>query len=72
MDKVQRYREETEQTLGKSKITQGELQQLVGKLAFASLVVPARAFLRRLLNKTNSTAKKNSLVKITAGMREDL
>ena len=72
MDKVQRYREETEQTLGKSKITQGELQQLVGKLAFASLVVPARAFLRRLLNKTSSTAKKNSLVKITAGMREDL
>ena len=72
LQKLEAYTQEVEKALKCKKLKQHELQELVGKLAFASLVVPARAFLRRLLDRTNSMANRNSKVKVTVGMREDL
>ena len=72
LQKLELYSLEVEKAIEAKFLKQHELQEIVGKLAFASIVVPARAFLRRLLDKTNSMANRNSRVTVTKGMKEDL
>ena len=49
-DKIEEYANEVEATLSRRKIKKKELESLIGKLNFAASVVPARPFLRRLIN----------------------
>ena len=72
LQKVKSYRSEVAIFLERNKITQKQLQSLVGKLSFASLVVPARAFLRRLIDKINTVKKPFHFIKVTKEMRCDL
>ena len=48
------------------------VQSLVGKLSFASTVVPARAFLRRLIDKMRGVTKLWYLIRVTQEMVQDM
>ena len=48
------------------------VQSLVGKLSFASTVVPARAFLRRLIDRMKGVTKPWYQIKVTQEMVQDL
>ena len=60
------------EALTQKKLTQKGLQSLVGKLSFAAAVVPARPFLRRLIDMIYTVKKPFYFIKITAEMRKDL
>ena len=49
-EKLHRYTEDLQQFTKLTKVKQKDLQSIVGKLSFAAAVVPARAFLRRLIS----------------------
>ena len=49
-DKLHQYKQDVQEVIGKRSITKRELQSLIGKLSFSAAVVPARAFLRRMIN----------------------
>ena len=70
-DKLVAYTHSIQEILPMSKITQHQLQSIVGKLSFASSVVPARAFLRRLIAKIQS-GRCRFPIKVTNNMRLDL
>lgn len=70
--KLESYKDSIYQALIKKRMTQKELQSLVGKLNHASSVVPARAFLRRLIDKISSVKKPRHYIKITRELRDDL
>jgi hypothetical protein len=72
MDKVSAYSEHIEEAILRKKVTQQQLQSLVGKLSFATLVVPARAFLRRLIEKINTVKQPHHFITLTISMKEDL
>ena len=72
LDKVDNYIEEITALLMVNKITQKGLQSVVGKLSFAAAVVPARAFLRRLIEKIYTVKKPHYFIKVTKSMKEDL
>lgn len=72
LDKLRSYTQEVLHALRRKKLTQTELQSLVGKLSFAASVVPARPFLRRLIDKIHSVSRPYHFVKITSEMRQDL
>jgi hypothetical protein len=55
-----------------NKMTLLAVQSLVGKLSFASTVVPARAFLRRLIDKMRGVTKPWYRIKVTLGMLQDM
>jgi hypothetical protein len=69
--KLQQYKQDIELALSRKKLTQKELQSLVGKLSFAAIVVPARSFLRRLIDKIH-TSKSTFPVWLTNSMKQDL
>ena len=71
-DKLEQYLYEIRESLQHSKLTQKDLQSLVGKLSFAASVVPARPFLRRMIDKIYSVSKPNHFIKLTSEMKEDL
>lgn len=50
LDKLSKYASNVSQVLQQAKVKKSELESLVGQLSFATAVVPARAFLRRLYN----------------------
>jgi hypothetical protein len=55
------------------KITLRELQSIIGLLNFAcAVVVPGRAFLRRLINMTIGVAKPHYRIRLTKGAKDDL
>ena len=56
----------------KRTVTRRELESLVGKLSFACAVIPARAFLRRLIDKVWSVELPSHYIGISREMREDL
>lgn len=47
-EKLETYSQSISALLDRDKVTQRELQSIIGKLSFATSVVPARPFLRRL------------------------
>jgi hypothetical protein len=53
-------------------VTQKELQSVIGQLSFAATVVPARAFLRRLISKIHTVTNPSYHIKISAGMLKDI
>jgi hypothetical protein len=60
-------------TLTRSKkVTQKQLQSIIGKLSFATSAVPARPFLRRLIDKIYSVRQPHHFIKITRSMLSDL
>ena len=71
-EKLIEYEQDVIQTLSRSKIRKKELESLIGKLNFAATVVPARPFLRRLINMLNIHDKPYYYLRITRGVREDL
>ena len=70
--KVRSYCEELQSSSQRSKLTQKELQSVVGKLSFASTVVPARSFLRRLISRIHSVERPYHYIKLTRDMLEDI
>ena len=71
-DKLQAYKQELLQTLSGSKIRRKNLESLTGKLAFASTVVPARPFLRRLIEAIHTVKKPYYFIRLSQPLREDL
>ena len=71
-DKLTEYREDIQAVLFRHKLTRNELESLVGKLNFAASVVPARPFLRRLIDKIYTVRKPFHQIRCTAEMRLDL
>ena len=58
---------------GRQKVTLRELQSLIGLLNFAcSVVVPGRAFLRRLINLTIGVKRPHHYVRLTRQTKKDL
>lgn len=59
--------------LGRSKITLRDLQSLIGILNFAcQVIVPGRAFCRRLIDATCNLRRPHHRTRITKAMKEDL
>ena len=71
-DKLAEYRLEVEETLKRKCITRAEMESLAGKLSWASCVVPARPFLRRLFDLVHSVKKPFYKIRITQEVRADL
>jgi len=72
-DKLDKCRAHIQNFLGRSKVTLRELQSLVGTLNFAcSVIIPGRAFLRRLIDLTIGLSKPNHHIRLTLSVKEDL
>ncbi len=71
--KVQRYAAEIQQFLQHTVATLHQYQAIVGKLQWANTVVlPGRAFLRRLIDGTKGALTRNTRIYVTEGMKADL
>lgn len=70
--KLQSYMSDLGVLLLEKQVTRQHLQSVIGKLSFAASVVPARAFLRRLIEKLSKAKKPRHFIKITKGMKEDI
>ena len=71
-DKVHIYSADIAEHIQNGRLTQKQLQSLVGKLNFASSVVPARAFLRRLIDKVFSVKKPHQTITLSQETLQDL
>ena len=71
-DKLEEYRQEVQLTLQRSKIRRSALESLIGKLNFAAAVVPARPFLRRLIDLLHSVKKPYYFIRCTQNVIADL
>ena len=71
-DKLSTYSQDVQEALSHKKITRSSLESLVGKLSFAASVVPARPFLRRLINNIHTVEKPHYYIRITKPMQADL
>ena len=72
MDKLQDYVLLIQTHLSDEKITRQDLESLIGKLNFASSVVPARPFLRRLYNLLTPSQKPYYHIKLSLSIKQDL
>lgn len=72
-EKVEDLRANIRQLTQKKKATLKELQQVIGKLNFATRVIPAgRAFAKRLAWLTRGLTQKHHRARLTEGVREDM
>ena len=72
-EKIIKCREIVEYILQKDKITLKELQSVIGLLNFAcNVVLPGRAFLRRLIDLTIGLTKPFYRVRVTRSVKDDL
>lgn len=72
-DKVVKARATIGNMKGRQKVTLRELQSLIGLLNFACLVVvPGRAFLRRLINLTIGVKRPHHYIRLTQQIKKDL
>lgn len=71
-DKLTKYTLDVQTTLHKRTITKRELQSIIGKLNFATAVVPGRAFLRRLINLLSHASKPHHYITLSSGAKLDL
>ena len=72
-DKIQKFNNLLDLFLDRSAVTLKELQSLNGMLNFAcGIIVPARAFCRRLYNLSKGVTKHYYKIKITKSVKEDL
>ena len=73
LSKVNAYRKEVRELRKKGSCTFKELKSLIGKLQFASAIVPSgRCFLRRLHDASGGLKDPYSQVSLTQGMKADL
>ena len=73
LDKVQKCIEIITDFLKRKKVTLREVQSLTGLLNFAcSVIVPGRAFLRRLIDLTIGVRSPNFSIRLTRSVKEDL
>ena len=71
--KVEKVRESFRDMKGKTQTTLRKLQSLIGVLNFAcSVVVPGRAFLRRLIDLTCGVLKPHELIELTEETKQDI
>ncbi|RUM44978.1 MAG: hypothetical protein DSY80_03845 [Desulfocapsa sp.] len=71
-DKLIDYSALLDQYLRQNKITKHNLESLIGKLNFAASVVPARPFLRRLIDLLNPLHKPYYYIRLTKEVKQDL
>ncbi|MCP4295847.1 MAG: hypothetical protein GY786_09595, partial [Proteobacteria bacterium] len=71
-DKLSVYVENIQSLTRRGRVNQNKLQSVIGQLSFASTVVPARAFLRRLIAKVYSVRRPHHYIKITGSMLKDI
>ena len=72
-DKVMRCTSMLSDYLKRKKVTLRELQSLIGLLNFAcSVVLPGRAFLRRLIDLTIGISRPQNLIKLTQSVKSDM
>lgn len=73
VDKLKHCQELCKQYKSRQKVTLRDLQSLIGTLQFAtSVVLPGRAFLRRLIDLTINVQKPNFKIRLSAATRADL
>ena len=71
-DKLEEYSNLVEHYLLQKKIRRSQLESLIGKLNFASSVVPARPFLRRMVELMNPSQKPLYFIPLTSEVKNDL
>ena len=71
-DKLTAYTEHLRQALTHNKITRKNLESLVGKLSYAASVVPARPFLRRLIDAIHTVRKPYHFIRLSQSIRADM
>ena len=72
-DKLKKYADEILQHQNNNKITLRELKSILGKLQFAtSVVMPGRAFLRRMYDLTKGINKPFHYVRLSKQVKQDL
>lgn len=72
IDKLTQYSILINQLLTHNKITRHNLESVIGKLNFATTVVPARPFLRRLIDLLHPSQKPYYYISLTKEIRSDL
>ena len=72
LNKLTVYVEHIRQITHHKVITQKQLQSVIGQLSFAATVVPARAFLRRLISRIHTVSRPHHYIKITGDMLKDI
>jgi len=72
IDKLTRYSYDLSSVISKRSITKHDLQSLIGKLSWAASVVPARAFLRRIINLLSSVNHSHHFITISKEVKRDL
>ena len=73
VDKLQRYAAAIDEMLGMKSCRMKEIQRIAGKLNWAtSVVVPGRAFNRRLFDAIRGISNPVYFVSVTEDMKEDL
>ncbi len=72
IEKVTSYAIDVHTVLGLRTIRKRALQSIIGKLSFAATVVPARAFLRRLINLLSTANKPHHYITLNKESRLDL
>ena len=71
--KVEKVKENLREMKGKTQTTLRKLQSLIGLLNFAcSVVVPGRAFLRRLIDLTCGVSKPHELIELTEETKQNI
>lgn len=71
-DKLISYSSDVQSVLNKRTITKRSLQSIIGKLNFATSVVPGRAFMRRLINLLPLVSKPHHYINLSVGSKLDL
>jgi hypothetical protein len=71
-DKLTSYTSDLHDVLTCNKLRKKDLQSLIGKLSFAASVVPARSFLRRLIDLLSSASKPYFYIRINHSVKQDL
>lgn len=72
-EKLNELKQKITSCINKAKVTLRELQSLIGSLNFAcQVIVPGRAFCRRLIDATCDVRKPHHKIRLSRGMKEDL
>ena len=71
-DKLNQYSDDIRQALTHKKLTRHDLESLIGKLSFAAAVVPARPFLRRLIDLLKQAHRPYHYIRLTKEVKRDL
>ena len=71
-EKIDQYCSDLNSISKRRSIKKRDLQSIIGKLAFASSVVPARAFLRRMINLMSQSKQLHHYITISREVKKDI